>query len=170
MRVIDVIDDKNYDNNWKRFKREAVRGIIISNNKCALVKSTKKGFYKLPGGGIEKGESHIQTLIREVKEEAGLSVIPESIKEYGLLHEIRKSKKVDNQIFDQKSYYYFAEVEDELTFQKLDDYEIELGYSLEWVDLHHAYETNINLSKKFGGKFILREAIIFELLMNDLKS
>ena len=58
--------------------REAARGIIIENNQILLVFSEKFKDYKLPGGGLEKNENFEQALLREVKEETGLSVKIES--------------------------------------------------------------------------------------------
>lgn len=165
MKTIAIFDEKNYGLNWMRFKRRSVRGIIIVNNKIALVKSKKAGFYKFPGGGIEDIESHTDTLVREIREETGLIVIPSSMREFGMVHEIRKSIKGIEEIFDQESYYYFVDVEKESLAQDLDDYEIELGYVLEWADIKHAYETNIALSMHYEGKFLLREAAVLQKLL-----
>ena len=166
MKLIAIYDEKNYNENWPRIVRKAVRGIIIKNNKVALVRSEKEGFYKFPGGGIEKGESHLDALIREIEEETGLIAISDSIKEFGLIHEIRKSILEENEIFDQLSYYYLIDVKEEVGVQKLENYEIELGYKLEWVDIKNAYQINSEIGKKYETKFILREAHILKLLMN----
>ena len=65
METLIVMNSNNYDDSMPRFYREAVRAIILTNKKIALVKSEKEGYYKFPGGGIENGETHQQTLIRE---------------------------------------------------------------------------------------------------------
>ena len=83
MKLLCEFDYKDYDKCTRSFERNAVRAIIFKNNKIAMVKSDKEGYYKFPGGGMEKDESKIDTLIRETIEETGLSIIPESIKEYG---------------------------------------------------------------------------------------
>ena len=165
MRTIAIFDEKNYKENANRFIREAVRAVIIKNGKVALVKSLKESHYKFPGGGIEENESHIDTLIRETKEETGLVIKPNTIKECGLIHEIRKSI-YNNDIFEQKSYYYFAEVEDNILNQELSEYEKELQYVLEWVNLSIAYEVNTNLGKEYANKFLLRESCVLKLLIN----
>ena len=46
----------------------------------------KYDFYEFPGGGIEKGESFNDALIRETKEDAGLIIKPKSIKKFGYVH------------------------------------------------------------------------------------
>ena len=135
MKTLIVMDSNNYDDSMPRFFREAVRAIILTNKKIALVKSEKAGYYKFPGGGIENGETHQQTLIRETKEETGLNIDTSSIKVYGKVKEIRKSL-YDNEVFEQISYYYFCKViENEISHTNLDKYEAELGYHLEYVTI-----------------------------------
>lgn len=56
-------------------------------------------------GGIDSGESHIDALIREVLEESGLLVKPDSIKEYG--HVLVKEKGNMEDLFIQDNFYYF---------------------------------------------------------------
>ena len=91
MKLLFEIDKKNYDNDGKAFIRPSARAIIIKDNKIYMVHSLLYDYYKFPGGGIEHDESNIDALIRETKEEAGLMVIKDSIKEYGYVHRKHKS-------------------------------------------------------------------------------
>lgn len=165
MKTIAIFDEKDYELNWIRFERTAVRAVIIKNGQIALVKSEKEGYYKFPGGGIKEKESHLDTLIRETSEETGLKIIPRSVKECGMIKEIRKSH-YPNEIFVQNSYYYFAEVEKETMESHLDKYEADLGYRLEWTNIEHAYQINARLGKNPSDKFIVREAEVLKYLMN----
>jgi len=61
-----------------------------------LVHSKKYGYLKFPGGGIESGEDHVQALCREVREETGLEVIPDSIREFGYVPRRQKDQKDEN--------------------------------------------------------------------------
>ena len=165
MKVIALFDEKNYKQR-SGIVREAVRAIIIKDGKVALVKSLKENHYKFPGGGIEDGESHIDTLIRETKEETGLIIKSDSIKDCGFIHEIRKSSFNDD-AFEQKSYYYFAEVEDEICEQELSEREKDLKYILEWVDPVIAYNVDYKLGQDYNNKFLLREACVLDLIIGN---
>lgn len=172
MRMLFEMDLKDYDKNGTRFVRPSVRGIIRQDGKIAMVHSLKYDYYKFPGGGGEEGESQQETLIREVKEESGLVVIPESIKEYGMVHRVQKGKIED--IFIQDNYYFFCEAEAEIDKQALDDYEAEEEFTLEFVTLQHAID--VNMTHNHGTKsedprfkvMIEREAKVLELLQKEL--
>lgn len=56
-----------------------VKGIVIYNNKILIMKKVKPssdgyGYWELPGGGLEYGETPHSALIRELKEETGLTI------------------------------------------------------------------------------------------------
>lgn len=165
MKILAVFDDKNYELTWPRYQREAVREVIIKENKIAMVKSEKEGFYKFPGGGINQGESHIEALMRETREETGIIINPTSARELGMIHEIRQSIYDTQEIFDQKSYYYYVNVKDETVPLELDPYEVELGYKLEWTEIANAINVNLALSYKYKSQFLLREAHVLKLLL-----
>lgn len=166
--LLAVYDDRNYDESWERHVRIAVRSIIIRGSTVAMVKSSTKGFYQFPGGGIDSGESHEQALIRETREETGLDIIPDSIRPFGVTREIRASQFVDKVIFDHTSYYYFADVTDGVHEQVLEDYEQDLGYTLEWVEMEKARAVNRKLCRthRYKSKFVLREAEILDRLLD----
>jgi len=53
-----------------------VRAIIIDQDRILLIKRVKKTsiIWVFPGGGLEQGETHEETAIRECKEELGVDV------------------------------------------------------------------------------------------------
>jgi 8-oxo-dGTP diphosphatase len=57
--------------------------IDIKNQKVLVTLSKGKDTWYIPGGKREAGESDIQALIREVKEELTVNLIEETIKYYG---------------------------------------------------------------------------------------
>ncbi len=56
--------------------RKAVRSYLMIDNKVVVIKYKKhdNGYYDIPGGKIEDGESPEQTSIREFKEETGIII------------------------------------------------------------------------------------------------
>lgn len=55
--------------------RHTIRGLLIKNKKVLLVTGHGADFYWTPGGGVEQGETVLETLHREIKEELGVTVI-----------------------------------------------------------------------------------------------
>ena len=54
MRILFEIDKKDYNINGTSFIRPSARGIIIRNDRLAMVHSLKYDYYKYPGGGIKE--------------------------------------------------------------------------------------------------------------------
>jgi len=112
--------------------REASRAVIFdSKNLVALLHSTKYGYYKLPGGGIEEGESPEVALGRECNEEIGCDV--DITGEIGMIVEYRKKASLK-----QISYCYLARVKGEKGEPQLEPDEIEEGFETVWMPLAEA--------------------------------
>lgn len=167
MRVLFNMDKKDYDDCTRRFRRDSARGIIIRDGRIAMVHSLKFDFYKFPGGGIEKGENPVQTMIRETKEESGLVVIPETIREYGYVHRIQKSVIDPKNCFIQDNYYYLCDAEDEISSQNLDQYEAEESYQLEFIDPLIAIRKNRQVKDPALIEMLEREALVLEMLIKE---
>ena len=171
MRLLFEIDRKDYNPDGSRFERPSVRGIIVRDGKVAMIHSEKYDYYKFPGGGIEPGEEQTATLIREVKEESGLVVIPDTIREFGWVHRIQKGSVED--IFVQDNYYYLCEAEPVAGQQKLDDYEAEEEFEPAFVTPQTVIE--VNRRKEHGEKsgkplfvtMLEREARVMELVIEE---
>ena len=165
MRLLFEIDTKDYDPNGVAFVRHSARCIHIKNGLVAMVHSLRYDYYKFPGGGIEEGESAEHAMIRETREEAGLVVIPGSVKEYGYVHRIQKSDHDDTDYFVQDNYYYLCDVEEGIQAQSLDDYEADEGFTLEYVEPDRAVFINRNVDHGPKDQMMLeREARVLELL------
>ncbi len=142
MKHLFTIDKKNYPPQGTVGRRPSVRGIIQRNGKLAMIHSLKYDYYKFPGGGMEEGESLEDTLIREVREESGLNILPHTIREFGCVRRIERGLRED--IFLQENFYFFCEAEDTPAAQLLDDYEAEERFTLEFVSPAQAIRTNEN--------------------------
>lgn len=169
MKRLFVIDLKDYDENWERSKRPSVRAIIQFDNKLAMVHNEKYDYYTFPGGGIEEGENFHQALIREVKEEVGLIVIPETIEEFGSALRLNSSDKFERTIFEQENFYYTCKAYDAIAEQMLDEEEAEEGFSLAFVSPEEALRKNRydDHKEENGGIWIERESRILEILIKE---
>ena len=168
MRLLFEMDMKDYGECTHSFRRDSARSIIISNGKIAMIHSKKYDYYKFPGGGIENGEDPIETMIRETQEEAGLTVIPETVKEYGYVHRIQRSDNDPSECFIQDNYYYLCDAEDGLVSQNLDEYEKKESYQLEYVEPSLAIQKNRSVKDSpYNRMMFEREARVLEMLISE---
>ena len=161
------MDLHDYELEDSVFSRPSARGVIFDDcGRIALVYSQKEKYYKFPGGGIHKDEDKKEALIREVREETGLIVIPDSINEFGSVLRRQKSNKIPNTIFEQENFYYFCKVENIITEQNLDEYEAEAGFILKFVYLDEAIDTNLKYKTEdfFNEIMIKRETKLLQML------
>ena len=171
MRLLFTMDRKDYDDSMPRFVRPSVRAIIRRDGKIAMVHSLKYDYYKFPGGGMEQGEEQIETLIRETREETGLRVLTETARPYGRVYRAQNSGRGD--VLIQENYYYLCQASDGEESQKLDAYEQEEAFTLEFVTARHAADTNRRAADGHLAKdpiyaaMALREMRVLELLMEE---
>ena len=159
------IDLKDYNETDDVYRRPSARAIIIQGDKIALVYSKKEKYYKFPGGGIHGDENKKDALIREVREEVGMIVIPESIREFGSVLRRQKNDRMENSIFEQENYYYFCEVKETLVDQELDDYENEAEFVLKVVDIDTAIAANdIYKSDVYFNEIMINNKLVIEII------
>lgn len=118
--------------NWPRL---AARAVV--RNRAGLIGVTyirKFDLYNLPGGGVEDGESPVDTVCREVREEAGCTCA--SIVPLGIVFENRGSQN-----FVQQSRYFAVEAEQDDLPLLLTEKEQNNGVEIQW----HTIEEVIRL-------------------------
>jgi 8-oxo-dGTP pyrophosphatase MutT (NUDIX family) len=165
MKLLFTLDGKNYDEGVEVVYRPSARGIVIRGDKVAMIHSKKYDYYKFPGGGIEEGESPLDAMMREVREEGGLVVLPETVREFGNVH--RRSITKRGGLFIQDNYYFTCSCDENIREQILDDYESDEGFTLEFVTPEEAIAKNRAADYGKMPFMLEREARVLELLIKE---
>lgn len=132
MRVLETIDKGDYTSDLPVYEKYTVRAVIVRDGKIA-VQQSKAGDYKILGGGVEQGESLTDALLREVQEESGLIVIPESIRPIGQIVEKRRDLFDPAMIYLCHSCFFFCDVREHMETMHMTESEREKGFHLVWA-------------------------------------
>ncbi len=121
IREQDVAPDAPVADSSAFAKREAARGVLIDEDgSVLLLRVGKHDYHKLPGGGIDEGESIEDALARELMEEVGCKGTVTA--EVGIVVEYRDQFKLI-----QTSYCYLVKKQGEQVEAKLEPGEIAEG-------------------------------------------
>ncbi len=106
-------------------------------------------------------------MILEGAEESGLTVLPETIREYGRVHRVSKGRDVD--MFVQDNDYFLCGVAAEPASQRLDAYEQDATFVLEYVTAAHAIRVNREADHHGFpyGTMTERDARVLEMLLAE---
>jgi 8-oxo-dGTP pyrophosphatase MutT (NUDIX family) len=153
----------------KYFIRKATRAIVLKGDNILLLYTKRYHDYSLPGGGIDDGESHIEGLIRELKEETGAQNV-QDIQAFGLYEELRPWYKSDFDIVHIQSYCYLCTIDDVLLDTQLESHEIDNGMKPLWMNIHQAIRHNEHTLAKSHkkGLSIERETFLLKLIVTEL--
>lgn len=109
------------------------RAILVNDkNEVAIMYVRKYDIYQLPGGTQDPGETIIDTLRREVYEEAGAKDI-EILDEVGMIEIVQPDAFEDNKIFKQNNYCFLCRTTGAITSPKLSENEIDNGFEVQWL-------------------------------------
>ena len=147
MRVLKVFDAGNYAGLTEVIEKNVVRGVIFIDGKMAM-QCSGDGEYKIPGGGVEPDEDYIVALEREVQEETGLLIIPESCRELGMTIEKRRDIFDKTKIFVRKTFFYLCEVKPEMVPLHMTQSEIAKGFHSVWETPEKIYMTNKSMPRE----------------------
>lgn len=158
------LDLKDYDESMRVYRRRAVRAIVRKGDKYLIIHG-KYGDHKFPGGGMKDTEDFLDTLSREILEETGYKLKPQTAKDFILVHEKRRG--IFNDLLDMDSWYFFCEVEDEVYERQLDDYEKEYEYEVSWLDLEEALRKNEMIKDRRMIPWVDREILVMKELLHS---
>ncbi len=149
-------------------ERMAARAVVFdADGNVTLLHVTKKGYHKLPGGGVEAGEDLEDALVRELREEIGCSV--ENLRELGIIEEYR-NKFGQHQI----SHCFLADLSGEKGAPDFDLGEVADGFEPIWMSLEDATKTLEDEAAsvdEYGGKFMcLRDSTFLKEVLRNCSS
>jgi len=134
--VADSLDGKTYtlpssDLSW----RPAAYGIVIEDNKILLLPQDDKG-YVLPGGGIEIDELSEAAVIREVREETGLTVRVDRFIDLRENYFVIEPQSSPDDVWHSLCLFYLCTpISGELSTDGFDEFEqVHVGLA-EWIDM-----------------------------------
>ncbi len=143
-----------------RIERYASRGVLISDrNEVALLYAKRLYCYKLPGGGVRRGESAEDALHRELLEETGCKC--NILRKLGTVeeHKIRRS-------YMQLSTAFIARVVGDPEEPRYTSAERRIGLELRWISMDEAVEImrrEYRSIDEYGKKFLIaRDLAILE--------
>lgn len=132
MSNILTISEKDFDGSAQAIPegscelREAARAVLLDHKgRVYLMNVTKNGYHKLPGGGIDHGETVEEALRRELLEEVGCMADVQM--ELGTVTEYRSPPWNWDKNMKQISYCFLASQHGEQVDSSLEDSEIEEG-------------------------------------------
>lgn len=127
----DVYNNKHTTNVEDLDMSVHVYGIAIKDGKILI--SPQYNGYDFPGGTAKKGETHIETLIREVKEETGYLVEPVKLLNIytSFFHHLKKRKDYQSYLI----YYLVKIVDGTISDEGFDEDEKEYAKIAKWVSI-----------------------------------
>ena len=153
MKLLKTIDPDTMATNNREgwLERRAARAIVFDDAGCiALLHVSTKNYYKLPGGGIEDGESMESALRRECEEELGVNI--EIMQEVGEIIQYNSKTK-----FYQESFCYVAKLASIKGTPKFTEEEQVDGFGIVWTSPQKALSLlDDNSVADYEGGFIVK--------------
>ncbi len=159
MKTVEILGANRFETDTKT--REGCRAIIVQDGKILLTHELISGWWLIPGGGLEEGETPEDCVVREVEEETGYLVRP--LRRFLFLCEYYEEYRYPG-------YFFICEVIG--TGQiKLTDAEKRRGVQPEWIplqdaiDLFSKHESYADVSEEKRGSY-QREYMALREYMN----
>ncbi len=88
-QVLDIVYEEGLDPNKNLDGRifQAVHGFCFYKDKIVIAYANDKGYWTIPGGAIEKGETYEEATVREIHEESNMKVLHQELIGYQDIYE-----------------------------------------------------------------------------------
>ena len=126
MKTVEILGENRFETFSKT--RAGSRAVIVRDGKILLSHETVTGWWLVPGGGLEEGETPETCCIREVEEETGFIVKP--LRQFLTLNEYYEEYRYI-------SHYFFCEITG-TGRMRLTDAEKCRGLEPKWLPLEEA--------------------------------
>ena len=128
MKEIEILGDNRFETFTKT--REGSRAVVVRDGMILLSHEIRSGWWLIPGGGMEAGETPEECCVREVEEETGYVVRP--LRQFLTMSEYYEEYRYI-------SYYFVCEVTGRGQM-RLTDAEVRRGAGPEWIPLREALD------------------------------
>ena len=159
MKTVEILGANRFENYTKT--RDGSRAIIVQDGNILLTHELNSGWWLLPGGGLEEGETPEECVIREVEEETGYLVRP--LRRFLFMSEFYEEYRYSG-------YFFICEVTGKGQMN-LTDVEKRRGVQPEWIplqdaiDLFSKHESYAEVSEEKRGSY-QREYMALREYMN----
>jgi ADP-ribose pyrophosphatase len=153
------------DNNIEKYRtRSSVRTVLVDDtNKVAILYVNEHNYYKIPGGGVEEGETPEEAAVREALEESGCNCTISKLLGKTISY-INEWDSIDHSVG------YIARATGAKSDPRFDAWELERNFELIWVDnLDTAIEIfEGSTTANSGGRVMQERDLLFLKTARDV--
>lgn len=160
MKELEILGANRFDTFTKT--RDGSRAVVERDGMILLSHETVSGWWLVPGGGIEQGETPEECCVREVEEETGVIVRP--VKQFLTLHEYYEEYRYT-------SWYFICEAAGSGQM-RLTEAEKRRGLEPRWIPLEEAvrifseHQSYAEVSEEKRGSYLREYTALQEYLKN----
>ena len=158
MKTVEILGENRFET-WTK-TRAGSRAVVVRDSRILLSHEVNSGWWLVPGGGEEEGETPEECCVREVEEETGLIVKP--LQQFLTMYEYYEEYRYI-------SHYFICEVTGQGRM-RLTDAEIRRGVEPQWIPLQEAvdifsrHQSYADVSEEKRGAYLREYTALQEYL------
>ena len=158
MKTVEILGENRFET-WTK-TRAGSRAVVVRDGMILLSHEVNSGWWLVPGGGEEEGETPEECCVREVEEETGLIVKP--LQQFLTMNEYYEEYRYI-------SNYFICEVTGK-GHMRLTDAEIRRGVEPQWIPLQEAvdifsrHQSYADVSEEKRGAYLREYTALQEYL------